>query len=379
MILRLASLWASLLAALALAACGAERTPVTFHPEGEPRLLSDWGALTLENGRLRPADGFVAYDLASPLFTDYAHKMRAVYIPEGQSARYHADEVFDFPVGSIITKTFYYPVRSGDAPEAVLKTDDPAFVDGQGVDLKEVRLIETRVLVRRAEGWAALPYVWNEDETEAVLKRAGAIVPLELVSADGAREAFAYVTPTTAQCASCHVTDHTAGALMPIGPKARHLNVDFPYRAKPQNQIDHWIEAGLLTGAPPSDRPQGAVWTDPAFTLEARARTYLDINCSHCHSPAGPADTSGLDLTPDAPHGPSLGICKRPIAAAQGTGGRALSIVPGHPELSIFTYRLESTDPGEMMPELGRSLAHNEGAALIEQWIAAMEGACGPA
>jgi hypothetical protein len=71
-----------------------------------------------------------------------------------------------------------------------------------------------------------------------------------------------------------------------------------------------------------------------------------------------------------------LGECKLPIAAGQGTGGNKFSIVPGKPEESILVYRMTSIDPGTMMPELGRSLVHDEGVALIADWISGMEGSC---
>ena len=101
--------------------------------------------------------------------------------------------------------------------------------------------------------------------------------------------------------------------------------------------------------------------------MDERARSYLDINCSHCHNKVGPADTSGLLLEPTDKVGPSLGLCKLPIAAGTGTGDRKYGIVPGKPDESIFTYRMKSVIPSEMMPELGRSLSHAEGVALIEQ------------
>ena len=110
-------------------------------------------------------------------------------------------------------------------------------------------------------------------------------------------------------------------------------------------------------------------------SLDARARAYLDINCSHCHNPSGPADTSGLNLEPDAA-GPALGTCKAPIAAGGGSGGRPYGIVPGKPEESITVFRMETTDPGKMMPELGRAVSHEEGVALITAWIAQMQGEC---
>ena len=69
-------------------------------------------------------------------------------------------------------------------------------------------------------------------------------------------------------------------------------------------------------------------------------------------------------------------MCKPPVAAGRGTGNRPFDVVPGHPETSIIPYRMASTDPGEMMPELGRSLTHKEGVALVTKYIAELKGAC---
>jgi hypothetical protein len=41
--------------------------------------------------------------------------------------------------------------------------------------------------------------------------------------------------------------------------------------------------------------------------------------------------------------------------------------------------RLESVDPGVMMPELGRSLVHEEGVALVRRWIEEMPDPLGEA
>ena len=72
----------------------------------------------------------------------------------------------------------------------------------------EVRLVETRVLVRREDGWHGLPYVWNAEETEATLQRTGAILQLTL-SDDDAEVPLTYVVPDVNQCASCHATNHS--------------------------------------------------------------------------------------------------------------------------------------------------------------------------
>lgn len=71
-----------------------------------------------------------------------------------------------------------------------------------------------------------------------------------------------------------------------------------------------------------------------------------------------------------------LGFCKQPIAAGKGTGNRRYDIVPGHAADSIFDYRLDSDDPAIMMPEVGRSVVHREGVALIRAWIDAQSGSC---
>jgi hypothetical protein len=52
------------------------------------------------------------------------------------------------------------------------------------------------------------------------------------------------------------------------------------------------------------------------------------------------------------------------------------SIVPGQAEHSILSFRLATNDPGMMMPELGRSLVHQEGLEIIDQWINSMDGQC---
>jgi len=368
--------------ALLLAACG--ETPATteaqapaaraadaptFHAEGAPERLSAWGQLVRAGGSLAPADGVLPYDLNTPLFSDYARKLRTIWIPEG-AAQWREDETFDFPVGTVITKTFYYPTGADGAVRAT------APAPAAAVDLGAARLMETRVLVRRAEGWAAFPYVWEDQAREARLARAGDLTPLTIEFADGERRDFAYLVPNANQCRGCHATDATTRAMEPIGPKARHMNRDFPYKDGTENQLARLAAMGWLEGAPaPGAAPRAAAWTDETAPIAARARAWLDVNCAHCHNPVGPADTSGLHLGPDA-SGPHLGACKPPIAAGRGSGGRRFGIVPGAPDESILLYRVESEDPSEMMPELGRALAHREGAALMRGWIASMSGGC---
>ena len=96
------------------------------------------------------------------------------------------------------------------------------------------------------------------------------------------------------------------------------------------------------------------------------------MNCAHCHNPQGPAHTSGLDLRWSQSDPTRWGVYKRPVAAGRGSAGFAFSIEPGHPERSILLHRMESTDPGVMMPELGRQLVDRRAVALMREWITGM-------
>jgi uncharacterized repeat protein (TIGR03806 family) len=374
-----------LAAALALGACSRPSHPPHFFAEGRPAKLSDWQMVYADGGKLALNTGVIPYDLNTPLFSDYAHKLRTIWMPPGMAAIYDPNATFDFPVGTVITKTFYYPRPAGAARDSksVARTYDEStdFVrhasGAGGLNLANVHLIETRVLVRREHGWEALPYVWNAAQSEAELARTGDAIPLELVADDGAREAFTYVVPNENQCAGCHVVDLKTKAIAPIGPKARHLNRDYRYAGGSENQLAHWTTLGYLTGAPDSTAaPKNADWRDSARPLADRARAYLDVNCGHCHNPKGPANTSALDLTIFAAGDRHLGMCKPPVAAGRGTGDHLFDIVPGRPDDSILLYRMTSSETGVMMPEQGRNTTHHEGVALIREWIAGWSGAC---
>lgn len=353
-----------------LAACAEREVRPVFFDEENPELLSAWGALAVMDGELKLGQGVLPYDLNTPLFTDYAQKLRTVW-SLGGPAPYREDAAFDLPFGTVITKTFYYPEDDGK----MLKVMDGAAPTAErGLDLATHRILETRLLVRREDGWHALSYVWRKDESDAVLKKTGAVIPLTLAT-EGQEQAFVYVVPNTNQCGACHAHNATTKKIEPLGPRAGQLNRDYPYAGGAENQLVRWARRGIVE-APVFAARLEAAWDDEEASLDARARSYLAANCAHCHNPKGPADTSGLDLTFEAA-GAALGRCKPPIAAGSGTGGRRFTVTPGDPEGSILTYRLASTDPGAMMPELGRSLSHDEGAALVADWIRSMPGNCG--
>lgn len=321
--------------------------------------LSEYGFFEGKIAEQKPAKGVLPYTLNTPLFTDYAEKLRFVKLPEGQKATYNEKQVMDFPVGTVIIKTFYYPLDFR-RPE------------------KGRQIIETRLLMHEQAGWKALVYVWNEEQTDAVLDVAGSIKEVKYTYLDGKKKKHLYGIPNLNQCKGCHNRNEV---MSPIGPSARQLSgpvrpealtyspVSFEGYDAAENQLRTWHKTGVLGGLP-EKLPAGVVWNDPATgSVEQRAKLWLDINCAHCHRPEGPASTSGLNLSIHNEDPVSYGISKTPVASGRGSGNLLHDIVPGKPGESILIYRMESVDPGAMMPEVGRKTVHTEGVALVREWI----------
>ena len=354
-------MWRAGLAALAAAlslgaspALAAEAVALKALLAAKPAATLDAYRLFTDVGGREPNAGVVPYALNTPLFSDYAAKARFLYLPPGSAARYRPQGVLDLPVGATLIKTFAYP--------ADFRRPD-----------EKVRAVETRLLIHRRSGWVALAYVWNADQTQAVLKRAGKRLDVSFIDGRGQTRQVDYRVPNANQCKECHAV---SGALTPIGVKARNLNGVFAYPEGTENQLTHWTRTGRLAGAPPADKaPRTAIWDNPAEPLEARARAYLDGNCGHCHNPRGMASNTGLNLNLEEGHAARIGVGKRPVAAGQGSGDLEVDLVPGNPDASIIAFRMASTEPGTMMPELGRSLVHDEGLALVRDYIGRMRSA----
>lgn len=295
---------------------------------GFPANLSDYGFFA-DAAAQRPAAGVTPYRIQTPLWSDGAEKLRFVYLPAGTKAKAQGDGLLDLPVGAALIKTFKL----------------------------EGRLIETRVLLHRAEGWVALPYQWNREQTEARLALAGA--RLELTTPQG--QAISYAIPNKNQCKECH---QQQDAVVPIGPKARNLSAAW---------LASFHNAGKLN-AVPSVSSRVPLWEDRAKLAAAPvARGWLDSNCAHCHNPKGSASNSGLDLRWEQYDPIALGINKRPVAAGRGSGGLEFDVVPGHPEQSIMLYRMGSLEGGISMPEVGRSSIDPDGQAAVTRWIREMK------
>jgi len=362
----------------------------------------NWGALLTENCTNlsdynlfadstdptdNPNSGGIPYDLTTALFTDYASKYRFAFIPEGQKAVYNEHEAFDFPIGSVLVKTFAMPEYTSDR-------------DGSEL------VIETRLLILREGGWVARPYYW-ETSTDATLAITGKSIENMTTNHKGEELTFTYGIPKATSCTSCHAVvpllqgpDDTREAIFkPIGPKARFLNKDYDYGGLVMNQLSYWALQGKLESLPAdlesvSHTPEFNDSTDLSQLngeeLNDNAKAYLDINCAHCHRSeltlpeplyAGPAGGSGLQVEYNRSYDENpgkFGTCKVPVAG--GHSDYSADVVPLNADDSYLLFRMSTNDERHRMPELGRSTVHGEGAALIRKWINNLPSAsCSPA
>jgi len=315
--------------------------------------LSDYGFFEEPLKNQVPKSHVIPYQISTPLFTDYAKKLRFIVLPQGEKMTYVDSDKIDFPIGTTLIKTFYYPQDFRNPHE-------------------NWNILETRLLIHTKDGWLGFPYIWNEKQTNAYLEIAGDRMDISWIDEVGKKMEVNYLVPNFNMCKGCHVIDNF---FSPIGPKPRLLNCDFKSMdGDKYHQLENFKKLNIVQNLPEINEIQRtADWENESYPLDERARAYLDVNCGHCHNAKGPAMTSGLFLDYNEKDLRKLGVHKTPIAAGRGSGNLDYNIIPKKPDESILLYRMNSDDPGIMMPETGRKLIHKEGVELIREWIQKME------
>lgn len=290
--------------------------------------LSEMGVFEGNMADLEPAADVHLFELNTVLFTDYAAKQRLIRLSNGQAMRYNNSDLLPtFPDNTLIAKTFYYNLDDGN----------PAL--GR-------QIIETRIAIKVSGEWQMGNYIWNSGQTEATYDEDGAAIPISYIDINGTTQNINYEIPTNANCITCH---SNSNVVIPIGPKLRSLNFTPSYVN--QNQLEYFTSQGILDGANPANITVLPDWTDINLNILDRGRAYIDVNCAHCHQPGGDVTNFNLDFRLETPF--------------DDTG-----IYANRGEIE---ERVQSVVPTYMMPELGRSVVHEEGVAMLLEYLNALD------
>ena len=318
--------------------------------------LSDYHFFDGEMKNQNPSLNVLPYEPASSLFADYAHKKRFVWLPTGTKAAYNGDDnILEFPVGSVLIKTFFYT--------NVLPSNTS-------------KIIETRLLIRKLNGWKAYDYVWNEQQTEANLETTndGVFVPVTFIENNVTRS-ITYKIPSQTECLTCHKINpnQTGEITIPIGPKPQNLNTLFNYTTGSQNQLSKWRSVGFIGDDVPTTINSTIDYRDTSKSLEQRARSYIDINCAHCHRDGGHCDYTPQRFNFSNTNLNTFGVCLTPLFNIPDA---PFVINGGDAEHSELMKRINTTEGELKMPIIGRNLIHEEGVQLMTQYINSLPKDC---
>ncbi len=334
-----------------------------------PAKLSETGLFQMLGRQFySPAPGVLSYQINHAPWEDGAIAKRYLAIPGAPTLEMYTKSdaqigflkgQWKYPSGTVFVKTLSLPINK-------ITTTKP-------LEIPAPRIIETQILHYDEDTWRAYTYAWNKDQTDA-----------ELVPAEGRNETFLvkdFKEPggmrkhewrfaSRTECIVCHVT--RAGSV--LGFQLPQLDA-LPDK-NPKSQIHSFTKAGVFQD-PSTElkslhlKPE-AVYPDPideTAPLAERARTYLHVNCAHCHRRGG-GGTAPFELLSSLPLEKTDALAARPT---QGTFDLYAPevISPGDPYRSVLYHRMATLGKGRM-PHLGSHRVDESGLKLIHDWIASL-------
>ena len=338
---------------------GYDGTILRLHPNVQteqqqpfPKRLSETG-LFANVADQKAAVGVEEYQISAHHWADGTHSRQWIGLPgdaqlklfkradwkTGQTAGR-----FEFPTDTVVAKTVSYFAKQGDAVEE--------------------QHLETQVLHKYGDEWRAYNYVWNEDQTDAILQADEAVErSLNLVdpTSPGGVRKQTWRHASRSECLLCHIW--AAGTVHAFWPEQLNISI------LGENQLDRFRKLGFFSESVAAPTPLAAPH-DQAAPLEARARSYLQMNCSTCHRKQGGGTanfnfniTNSLEDNNFVDEVPAQGKFGLPDARVFRSGA---------PYQSVMLYRMLKSGRGHM-PQFGSNVIDRAGVQLIHDWIASTD------
>ena len=320
-----------------------------------PRLISETGLFT-EN--TIPAIGVITYKIAMQQYADGAWSEHVIALPDDEVVMLLKDGSMQYPTGTVLAKTI--------------------FINEFGT--RQRRPVETQVMFMQDGQWQFYTYAWRTDHSDAdLVPAAGNFLNLETPDkyVPSGKRTLNWRLHSRTECVTCH---NGRSPVLAFRSDQLHANLTSNNSMQP-TQLQALVVAGLVRNAKPiggaenahksegiSDQIKPMVdWNNS--DRDALARSYLHVNCAHCHQPSGGGNatvdyrfsTSGEQrkLVNHRPTRGSFGIPDARLLSAGDAAG------------SVILYRLSVMGLGHM-PHLGSRIPDERGIRLIHEWIEAM-------
>lgn len=326
-----------------------------------PRKLSETG-LFVSTAEHRVDPGVIPYAINAEQWMDGATAERFVAFPNNGTLKFsrtggQMPRGVVNPENGVLVKTISIETRPGDpASERRIETQILHF---SGLDWQD-----------NGGEWFGYTYVWNADQSDADLApaqgQALSIAIADPQAPEGVRMLDWRIHSRT-ECYACH----NPWAGYRLGFTERQLQRPHDYG---QGAVDQLAALAAMRVVELPDQRLAADRTPPLLvdprnvlaSLEDRARSYLHVNCAHCHRFGG-GGTSLMQLDRDVSLEKARLLGERPSQGTFNLPYPAL-VRPGDPEASVLYYRIAKTGRGRM-PHVGSDEIDWEGVRLIHDWI----------
>lgn len=319
-----------------------------------PRKLSETGLFESLRDQ-KPAPGVIPFAINVPTWSDGATADRWLALPGESSIAWHKEQV---PIpGTIFNRHLVFPENAVLAKTLSLELE-------HGKPESQHR-IETQLLHFDGRRWRAYSYRWNDGQTDADLVSAdGDQTTLSIAdsAAPGGRRQLNWTFHGRAACARCH----NNWAMHTLAFNIPQLNRE----QNSESQLARFVRLGVIVPAKDElDPTKLSSLVDPhdeTQPLDARARSYLQANCAHCHQMGG-TGTADFDLRFDKPIDQTKLLDRRPLQGTFQIENGQL-IAPGDPFRSVLLYRVANEGKGHM-PIIGSETVDDAGVKLLTDWI----------
>jgi len=332
--------------------------PDVGQPVSFPRRLSDTGLFTSAKDQ-SPSPGVISYSINARHWADHTTSERWMAVPGSEPVQVDKSLRWQFPNGAVLAKTVSIEMTHGDPSSS--------------------RRLETQILHREDGAWHPYTYLWNDDQTDAELvPSAGVTRSLRINDAtapDGIREQ-SYRVASRGECQMCHnpwAELKTSGlgiqSASPLAVSIDQLNKNQSPATSGENQLAALQRLGWINGnvpQSPAESPRLANPYDANADLSERVRSYLHVNCAHCHQPHA-GGSALIELASDVKLEDAKILDAKPGQGAFGIS-HARIVAPHDPEGSVLFYRIAKVGNGRM-PRIGSNEVDEQAVAMMREWI----------